>query len=221
VLGGANAIAIQNADGAWEIVQFAHAELTAPNAWTLTRLLRGQAGSEGAMRAPVAAGARVVLLDGAPAQLDLKQSEATLPFNYLWGPPNKPISDSSYQTTTAQFAAIGLRPLSPVHLAARYQTGGDLLLSWIRRTRLSGDNWDQLDVPLAEESESYDVEILDALGSVARTFTATPAPSQIYTAAQIATDFPTGPPSPFSFRVYQNSAAFGRGSGTMVSISFA
>ena len=211
VLGGANAIAIQNADGAWEIAQFAAATLTAPNEWTLTRLLRGQAGTETAMRSPVAAGARVVVLDGTQAQLALKQNEATLPFFYAWGPPNKPLSDSAWQTGEQQFAGIGQRPLSPVQLSARWQSG-DLVLSWIRRTRIGGDNWDQTDVPLAEDSEAYDVEILDASSAVIRTVSVA-SPTYTYTAAQIATDFPSGLPSPFHFTVYQLSAAFGRGVG--------
>ncbi|MEI9887050.1 MAG: glycoside hydrolase TIM-barrel-like domain-containing protein [Rhizomicrobium sp.] len=220
VLGGANAIAVENADGAWEVLQFAAATLTAPNQWTLTRLLRGQAGTESAMRSPVAAGARVVLLDAATAQLDLKQSEATLPFHYAWGPPNKPLSDPSWQTMSAQFAGLGLRPLSPVHLCARWQ-GGDLVLTWIRRTRLGGDSWDQTEVPLAEDSERYDVEIRDGSGAVVRTLSSLPAPPAIYTAAQIATDYPTGPPTPFRFTVYQLSASFGRGVGTTGSAYFA
>jgi putative tail protein/Gene Transfer Agent (GTA)-like protein/terminase large subunit-like protein len=213
VLGGANAIAIQNEDGAWEIVQFATATLTAPNEWILSRLLRGQAGTETAMRGPVASGARVVLLDGTPAQLALKQNEATLPFFYAWGPPAKPLSDASWQTAEQQFAGIGQRPLSPVQLAARRQSG-DLVLSWIRRTRIGGDNWDQTEVPLAEDSEAYDVEILDGSGAVIRTVSSLSSPTYTYTAAQIATDFPSGLPSPFRFTVYQLSAAFGRGVGT-------
>ena len=212
VLGGANALAIQNADGEWEIVQFAAATLTAPNQWTLTHLLRGQSGTEGAMRNPVAAGARVVILDGATAQLDLAQNETTLPFFYAWGPQGKALSDPSWQTAQLQFQGIGLRPLSPVHLCARRQSG-DVVLSWIRRTRQGGDNWDQTDVPLAEESERYDVEILNGSGAVVRTVTANPATTYTYTAAQIAADFPSGLPYPFHYRVYQLSAAFGRGVG--------
>ena len=68
VFAGANALAVQNADGDWEIVQFANATLTAPGQWTLTRLLRGRRGSEGAMRSPVAAGARVVVLNDSLSQ---------------------------------------------------------------------------------------------------------------------------------------------------------
>src|SRR5690606_7203726 len=42
---GANAAALRNPEGAWEIIQFAHAELVAERTYRLSRLLRGQAGS--------------------------------------------------------------------------------------------------------------------------------------------------------------------------------
>lgn len=219
VLGGANALGVQNADGEWEVLQFANAELIAPNQWRLSKLLRGQAGSEGAMRDPVPSGARVVLLDTAGDQLSLQQNEYALPFNYLWGPQGKPISDPAYQGAALQFKGIGLRPLSPVQLNAVWR-GGDLALSWIRRTRIGGDSWDQTEVPLGEEEEAYDIEILDASGNVIRTFASVTAPSRTYSAADIATDFPSGLPSPFRFRVYQLSAAFGRGMAARGEINF-
>ncbi len=61
---GANAAAVQRSDRAWEVIQFANAELTGERTYTLSRLLRGQAGSEWAMGSPLAAGAAFVLLDG-------------------------------------------------------------------------------------------------------------------------------------------------------------
>ncbi|HEX4860019.1 MAG TPA: hypothetical protein VFV07_02200, partial [Rhizomicrobium sp.] len=216
VLGGANALAVENADGQWEVLQYASAALTAPKCWSLTRLLRGQAGTESAMRDPVTAGARVVLLDRALSQLSLKQDEYALAFNYLWGPQGKSISDPAYQGAALQFAGVGLRPLSPVHPRAVWQ-GGDLALSWIRRTRIGGDSWDQTDVPLGEDSEAYDIEILDGAGAVVRTLSAT-SPSLLYTGADIATDFPSGLPSPFRFTVYQLSATYGRGVGETAEI---
>ncbi|HWA91803.1 MAG TPA: glycoside hydrolase TIM-barrel-like domain-containing protein [Rhizomicrobium sp.] len=212
VLGGANAVAVENSDGAWEVLQFANAALTAPGTWRLTRLLRGQAGTETAMRDPVAAGARVVVLDGAPKQLALTQDQYALPFHYLWGPKNKPISDPAYQAAVESFAGIGLRPLSPAHLSARW-SGGDLALSWIRRTRIGGDSWDQTEVPLGEESEAYEVVIGSRV-------TATTSPTMTYTAAEIAADYPSGLPVPFRFTVYQLSASFGRGVGTTADIWF-
>ena len=56
LFGGANAAAVQRADGAWEVLQFANAELVADRTYSLSRLLRGQAGSEWAMAALLAGG---------------------------------------------------------------------------------------------------------------------------------------------------------------------
>jgi hypothetical protein len=219
VLGGANGLCIQNSDGDWEVLQYATATLIAPGQWRLTKLLRGQAGTQGAMRDPVAAGARVVLIDGAQKQLALTQDQYALPFNYLWGPQGKPISDPAYQGATLQFKGVGLRPLSPVQLNAVWQSG-DLNLTWIRRTRIGGDSWDQTEVPLGEDFEQYDLEILDASGDVIRTFSSISAPSQLYSAADIAEDFPSGLPAPFRFRVCQLSATYGRGEGAEKEIYF-
>jgi hypothetical protein len=74
---------------------------------------------------------------------------------------------------------------------------------------------------MSETSECYDVEILDGAGAVKRTFDAVSSRSLIYPAAQIASDFPSGLPSPLRFTVYQLSAVVGRGPGTTGSIYFA
>jgi hypothetical protein len=69
LFGGANALAVESAPGIWEIVQAGDAELIGPGRYRLTRLLRGQRGTEGAMANPAPAGARVVVLDQALAVL--------------------------------------------------------------------------------------------------------------------------------------------------------
>ena len=221
VFAGGNALAIENEDGGWEILQFADATLTQPNSWTLSRLLRGQAGTENAMRDPVLAGARVVVLNGALQQLSLPPDQYALPFHYLWGPKGKPISDSAYQGGELEFEGVGLRPFAPCQLRAACSDNGDLCLSWIRRDRAPGsDGWDQTDIPMSETSERYDVEILDGSGAVKRTFSGVTAASLIYAAAQIAADFPSGLPSPFRFAVYQLSSVVGRGTGVTANIFF-
>ena len=73
--GRANALAIRNPDGDWEILQFCTATLVDAGIYDLTKLLRGRLGTEHAMRSPVAAGARLVVLDGAVAQIDAALSE--------------------------------------------------------------------------------------------------------------------------------------------------
>jgi hypothetical protein len=217
VLGGANALAVQNADGDWEVLQFADATPTAPGEWTLSRLLRGQAGTEAAMGA--ATGARVVLLDTALRQLSIPREQYALPFHFLWGPPDKPVTDPAWQGDVEQFAGVGMRPYAPCQLRAVYASG-DLALSWILRDRSPGsDSWDQTEIPMSETSESYSIEILDALGVVKRTFSVS-SPTVTYAASEIATDFPSGLPSPFRFIVYQLSSVVGRGPGKMQNFFF-
>ena len=216
VLGGANALAVQNQDGAWEIVQFATATLTAPNEYTLTRLLRGQQGSEGAMRSPLAAGARVVLLDDTLQQLSLGEAQARLPFHYRWGPSGKPLSDPSWQDATLQFQATGLIPFAPYRVRGAWTAAGDLMITWRRRDRSpAASAWDRVAGPLSETTEAYDLEITDGAGTVKRTFAAVAAPQQLYTAAQQAADFPSGLPNPLPnpliVNLYQLSSVLGRG----------
>ncbi|MFN3615633.1 MAG: glycoside hydrolase/phage tail family protein, partial [Rubrimonas sp.] len=68
VLGGAGALAVEVAPGAWEVVQFVRAELTGPGEWTLRQLLRGRLGTEAAAAMGAPAGARVVTLGRSLAQ---------------------------------------------------------------------------------------------------------------------------------------------------------
>lgn len=209
--GGANALAVQNADGGWEIVQFANAVLTAPGTYTLTRLRRGRRGSEGQMRDPVAAGARVVVLDGALAQLGLTQSQARLPFQYRWGPASRPLSDISWQGGAMQFEAAALIPLAPCHVGFSWTASGDLIIGWRRRDRdPAASSLAPVVTPMSEAREAYDLEILSGT-DVVRIFSGVAGHSQIYTTAQQAADFPSGLPNPLIVQVYQLSSLVGRG----------
>ena len=211
VYGGANALAIQNEEGGWEIVQFVHAELTGPGAYTLTRLLRGRRGSEGQMRDPVAAGARVVVLDGALAQGGMTAAQARLPFHYRWGPANRPVSDISWQETARAFEGAGLIPFAPGHVRFSWR-GGDLVLRWRRRDRApSAASLIPAETAMSEAREAYDVEICDGAGAVVRTFSALAAPTLTYSAAQQAADFPAGLPNPLTVNLMQLSSLTGRG----------
>lgn len=211
VLGGANAAAIRNASGAWEIFQFATAELVAANKYKLSRLLRGQLGTERAMGNPVAAGARFVLLNGAVRDTGLTAEQRGLALNWRYGPASRGIDDFTYQTRVVTAQSIGLRPVSPAHVrVAHNPANNDLTLSWVRRTRIGGDSWEQTEVPLAEDAEKYEVDILSG-AVVKRTFAVT-APSALYTAAQQIADFGAAPALPLSVAVYQISTVFGRGS---------
>jgi hypothetical protein len=58
-----------------------------------------------------------------------------------------------------------VRPLSPVRLRA-IQAGGDLALSWTRRTRAQLAWADGIDVPLGERAELYRLSVAGSLGSI-------------------------------------------------------
>lgn len=162
LLNGANFAALENDDGEWEVLQFMNADLVAPAKYRLTAFLRGQFGTEGAMRNPLALGARFVLLDSAVTAVDMTPDEVGLALSWKYGPSVTDIDDASYVTATHAFAGIGLRPLSPVHLQGkRNPANGDWTFSWTRRTRVGGDSWQSVEVPLGEDAESYLIEILD------------------------------------------------------------
>ncbi len=207
LLAGANMAAIENDDGEWEVLQFRSAVLTAPSTYELSQFLRGQAGTEGAMRTPLAAGARFMLLDGALTRVDMGPDEVGLDYIWRCGPASRNIGDASYLETAHAFQGLGLRPLSPMQLRGA-RSGGDLAVSWVRRTRIGGDSWDAVEVPLAEETERYEVDILDG-ADVIRTLAST-SPSLTYTAAQQTADF-GAPQGSIDLRVYQLSTVFGRG----------
>ena len=102
-------------------------------------------------RSPVwPAGSLVVVLDGSLEQPALAPSTRGVAHHYRVGPAAKPVDDPSYRHHVAAFPGVGLRPLSPCHLRVQGRA-----VSWIRRTRIGGDGWDGIDVPLGEESETY------------------------------------------------------------------
>jgi hypothetical protein len=205
---GANMAAIENADGEWEVIQFGAASLVSTGIYDLSGLLRGQFGTEGAMRDSVAAGARFVLLDQAVVEATMVQDERALPFNWKIGPAAYDISNAAYSSVTKTFNGVGLRPLSPVHVKGARDGGGNLTISWVRRDRIGADSWDQSEIPMSEAGEAYEVDILDG-STVMRTLTATSA-TATYSATDQVTDFGSAQ-SAMSVRVYQMSQVFSRG----------
>jgi len=208
---GANLLAVQNAEGGWEVLQFTQAALTGPGAYTLTGLRRGRRGTEIQMRNPVAAGARVVVLDGALAQVPLTPATARLPHFYRWGPASQPITSAAWQGAQHAFEAVGLIPLAPV-LVRHAWNGSDLVIHWRRRDRdPASARLTHAAMPMRETALAFNLEILGAGDVVVRRFEAVPQNSQIYSAAQQAADFPSGLPNPLTVRVTQLSSVTGRG----------
>ncbi|MCB2116555.1 MAG: glycoside hydrolase TIM-barrel-like domain-containing protein [Rhodobacteraceae bacterium] len=207
LLNGANLMAIgDGSSGNWELFQFADAELVAPGVYDLSTRLRGQAGTDATLPASWPVGSHVVLMNGTSKQIALSLAERDLARHYRIGPSKRGYNDPSYLHRVEAFSGIGLRPLSPAHLAVGRGSAGDLDLTWIRRTRIDGDSWSGIDVPLGEASESYLVRIVEG-ASVRREVTVA-APQWTYPAGMQAAD---GVALPFEIHVAQFSASFGPG----------
>ena len=210
VLAGAGSVGIKNPDGSWEVLQYQNATLTGQNTYALSKLLRGQLGTEGAMRNPVPAGGRVVVLDvNTLTTLDTILDNRGQAQQLRYGPSIYPVTDSTYVETTFQGAPIGLRPFSVSQIGGERLAGGDVAFSWIRRTRFAGDSWDPATVPLNEDEEAYDLEVVKA-GAVVRAVPGLSSPAWTYPAAAQAADF-GGPQPAYTINVYQLSVLYGRG----------
>jgi hypothetical protein len=206
LLNGANAAVIGDGSAAhWEVFQFERAELVAPDTWELSGRLRGQAGTDAVMPGAWPEGSVVVLLDGAPRQIGLDPAARGLERHYRIGPQDRPPDDASYSHIIAGFDGIGLRPYAPVHLRRR-RAGADDVFSWIRRTRVDGDSWQGLEVPLGEERERYLLRVSVA-GTLLRE-ELLDAPQYVYSQPTRAGDGVTGA---YEIAVAQVSDRFGPG----------
>ena len=214
VLGGANLMAIGDGGPAcWELFQFRTAQLVAPATWDLSLRLRGQSGTEADMPPEWPAGSMVVLLGSGVVQPELSPAARGMLRRWRVGAAELPVDDPSYVEFEHAFDGIGLRPLAPAHLTARRQPGGALELRWIRRTRIDGDSWAGLEVPLGEAEERYLIRIIQD-GAVRREVESG-ATVWSYGPDQQAAD---GVGPPFRIAVAQLSQAFGPGPFTEIDI---
>jgi len=179
VLNGANMCAVMNASGAWEVVQFVNATLTGAGKYTLSRLLRGRAGTEQAMAGSFPAGS---------------------PFVFLGQ------SSASVYDQMGQYLGAGLYPFSVCNVMF-YTDNGDLIITWTRRSRIPRLDQDDFDPmisdPIGESAERYEADIINA-GAVIRTLYADGTPSVTYPLSAQLYDFGTQQPA-YTINVYQVS----------------
>jgi hypothetical protein len=206
-LSGANALAIGDGNAAnWEVIQFRHAEMLGPDRWALRTRLRGQLGTDALMPEVWPVGSVVVLLDGALSQIDLPPTARGLTRQFRVGPADQALGSPSFVHQVHAFAGIGLRPYAPVHLRRRRDPDGTDRFDWIRRTRIDGDLWESLDVPLGEANERYLVRVRADAMDVREATTETP--TWAYSAAERAADGVVGA---YSVDIAQISDRFGPG----------
>ncbi len=206
LLNGLNLAAIgDGTPGNWEIFQFSSAYLESPGVYALSGRLRGQLGTDALMPDAWPDGSLFVLLNDSVSQINLLRTERRVDKHYRIGPATRGYDDPAYEHLIHAFDGNGLRPYSPAHLAVRQISAGHEA-TWVRRTRLDGDDWSGLDVPLGEETESYLVRVHSG-GTVIREDLST-QPRWTYSTAMRIADGVTGA---FEIEVAQVSAIFGPG----------
>ncbi len=124
--------------------------------------------------------------------------------------------DTSVSSVSFTNTCEALKPYSPVMVAASRNGGGDIALTWVRRSRIPSAWSDGVDVPLGETAERYDVEIISG-GTVVRTITGLTTAAATYLAAEQVTDF-GGTQASLTVRIYQVSPEVGRGAPRVATI---
>ncbi|MEL6641930.1 MAG: phage tail protein, partial [Pseudomonadota bacterium] len=158
VLAGAGVIAIGDGSAAnWEVLQYTMVAAPTDEASTardflISGFLRGQAGT--AVPDIWSEGSRIVLMGPGVRQLNLSASARGTAQHLRYGPADRPYDDPTYRAAMETFHGAGLRPYPVVHLRVE-RAGTTATASWIRQTRIDGDDWSGVEVPLGEDDETY------------------------------------------------------------------
>lgn len=172
VLAGANKLAVETTRG-WEILQYTQVDLISQDVYELSNLLRGQYGSEAVMEQSLAVDARVLLINDILTHLPAESIDGQGTLRLRAGPADVPENDNLWQNFELLPHQPALTPLAPAHLRGR-KTDQGWRLSWIRRARIGGDDWQQADIQLDERVEKYSLTFL-LNGVVKRTLTVSSA----------------------------------------------
>lgn len=207
VLEGANLAAV-SATGGWELVQFTDVVDNGDNTFTLSHMLRGRLGTEWAT-ALHSEGGTFVLLENTGGLSRLQKNMDFIGQSLRYKAVTFGTFPNNTPTRTLDFESVGKKPWSPVHITGARDGSDNLTVEWIRRARFGGGWRNGAGVPNTEDTEAYEIDIVDSNDDVVRTLSAT-STSVTYTATDQTTDFGSVQPS-ISVRIYQMSDIVGRG----------
>ena len=208
MMNGQNAVAI--GDGTkdnWEILQFMNAILVDSDTYEISARLRGQAGTDALVPEVWPIGSFVVVLENGLRQISLESAMRGVQRHYRVGAAAYGVDDPDVRHDILAFNGNGLRPYSVAHIASQAALNGDIVVNWVRRTRIDGDGWEAADVPLGEDREVYVVTVKTGSGVQIRSELVT-LPRFTYSAADQVAD---GISKPFFVDVAQMSSVFGAG----------
>ncbi|AIL64480.1 hypothetical protein NOVO_00345 [Rickettsiales bacterium Ac37b] len=215
VLNGANFAIIGN-----EIIQFTTAELIEPFKYKLSGLLRGCLNTEEEVNNH-SEGERFILLDHRIKQIDI-------PYNLINNnilcramTIGNDIEDTALPSPNSfVYKGMALKPFSPVRLKYSYNSNNkNIKISWVRRVRISSNWSDNTDIPLFEDKEVYDVEVIGKDNEIIESKTV------YFNECNFDYNFlytycVENYLSSLIFYVYQVSSIVGRGKKAKISVSF-
>jgi hypothetical protein len=192
-----------------EILLFRSAVLNVDGTYTVSGLLRGQRGSEYAINTHGANERFILLNPSTIVRVPGSTADLNMPRLYKAVTVGSTLAATNPKSFTN--AGAGLKPYAPAHVGGGRDANGNVLIQWVRRSRISGELRDYVDVPLGEEMEAYLVEIWDAgYTTKKRTIDGLTSPVATYSAADQSADF-GGLQSAVRIKVFQLSAIVGPG----------
>ena len=227
LLQGENMAALIKGNGEVELIQYGEAEFDPSGGyWILSRLLRGRRGTSTMAYGHTNGEVFLLLTEqtisdflittGELVLHDIDPNDNTYTIEYA----SVSVGSSWEDSEKTRLAAKG-RPLMPypvVHIAARREPNNDIVFSWIRQTRIAG-RFLNGPVPLNEQSERYDIEIIPSGGSnVIRRVDNLTLPNYRYGAGQQTADGLPHTEKEINVKIYQLSAIVGRGLSRMENV---
>lgn len=216
MMNGANPALLGN-----EVIQFMTVTENADGTATLSGLCRARRGTDYATGGHQVGDNFIMLLtDGSINANRLPLNDIGVSLFYRLVPGGR--TPDEMPTRAFTYRGYDLMPYSPVQFEAT-PSGSDLVLTWLRRTRIGGGLMDGTDtVPLHEETEAYEVYIIASAAARAtfdptnsmtyvRKWTGITSPTVTYTAAEMTTDSFDPTTDTLYLIVYQLSAVVGRG----------
>jgi len=195
-----------------ELIQWRNATLLAENLYELSGLLRGRRGTEWATGSHKIGDRFVVLATDGFYRMAMAATEIGQ-LSYYKAIPSGGDWDDAAQTSL-KYNAASLRCFSPVHIAGSRDSSGNLTLAWVMRARWNGEWLDSIDTSNFEDTEAYEIDILNG-DDVVRTISAS-ITSATYSATDQITDFGAAQ-SVLSIAIYQINSTIGRGyAGTAI-----
>jgi hypothetical protein len=193
---------------------------TGPLTWGFSRLLRGRRGTEHVMGSSRNGDLFIMVSTGTIGRIVLSSTEIGAARLYNAVSIGTPYSTTNEQTFTGHGEAlICFCPENPV---AQYDTAGDIVISWIRRSRLGQTLMSGVDIPLGEATEAFSIDILSpgSPETVYRTLTSSTT-SVIYPRVDFELDSGSPLPATIKVAIYQLSAITGRGTPQIAVLTIA